>query len=138
MLVGCAVGGIVEGIGGGVQINTFVFTSLLTIPVFDPMLLYAIAVAAAFATSFFLIVTFGYRTKEDRAKALAAAGGTVEADPAETSADLALEDSSAPDASVRERRPAQAAPPTMPVRTTRATSPNPHWRPAPSPRSSHP
>ena len=100
MLVGCAVGGIVEGIGGGVQINTFVFTSLLTIPVFDPMLLYAIAVAAAFATSFFLIVTFGYRTKEDRAKALAAAGGTVEADPAETSADLALEDSSAPDASV--------------------------------------
>ena len=100
MLVGCAVGGIVEGIGGGVQINTFVFTSLLTIPVFDPMLLYAIAVAAAFATSFFLIVTFGYRTKEDRAKALAAAGVAVEADPAETSADLALEDSSAPDASV--------------------------------------
>ena len=100
MLAGCAVGGVVEGIGRGVKTSTFAFTSLLTIPVFDPMLLYAIAVAAAFATSFFLIVTFGYRTKEDRAKALAAAGGTVEADPAETSADLALEDSSAPDASV--------------------------------------
>ena len=99
MLAGCAVGGVVEGIGRGVKTSTFAFTSLLTIPVFDPMLLYAIAVAAAFATSFFLIVTFGYRTKEDRAKALAAAGGTVEADPAETSADLALEDSSAPDAS---------------------------------------
>ncbi len=81
MLVGCAVGGIVEGIGGGVQINTFVFTSLLTIPVFDPMLLYAIAVAAAFGTSFFLITTFGYRTKEERAEALAAAG-VIEADAA--------------------------------------------------------
>ena len=79
MLVGCAVGGIIEGIGGGVQIRTFVFTSLLTIPVFDPMFLYGIAVAAAFATSFFLIVTFGYRTKEERAEALAAAG-VVEAD----------------------------------------------------------
>ncbi len=100
MLAGCAVGGVVEGIGRGVKTSTFAFTSLLTIPVFDPMLLYAIAVAAAFATSFFLIVTFGYRTKEDRAKALAAAGVAVEADPAETSADLALEDSSAPDASV--------------------------------------
>ena len=106
MLVGCAVGGLVQGIGSmlggieGVTTTTFVFTSLLTIPVFNPMWLYGISVAAAFATSFFLIVTFGYRTKEDRAKALAAAGVAVEADPAETSADLALEDSSAPDASV--------------------------------------
>ena len=106
MLVGCAVGGLVQGIGSmlggieGVTTTTFAFTSLLTIPVFNPMWLYGIAVAAAFATSFFLIVTFGYRTKEDRAKALAAAGVAVEADPAETSADLALEDSSAPDASV--------------------------------------
>ena len=79
MLVGCAVGGIIEGIGGGVKTGTFAFTSLLTIPVFDPMVLYAIAVAAAFGTSFFLIVTFGYRTKEERAEALAAAG-VVEAD----------------------------------------------------------
>ena len=85
MLVGCAVGGIIEGIGGGVQIRTFVFTSLLTIPVFDPMFLYGIAVAAAFATSFFLIVTFGYRTKEERAEALAAAG-VIEADAAAASA----------------------------------------------------
>ena len=89
MLVGCAVGGIIEGIGSGVQIRTFVFTSLLTIPVFDPMALYGIAVAAAFGTSFFLIVTFGYRTKEERAEALAAAG-VVEASAEETAADLAL------------------------------------------------
>ena len=82
MLVGCAVGGLVQGIGsmlGGIEggtTTTFVFTSLLTIPVFNPMWLYGIAVAAAFATSFFLIVTFGYRTKEERAEALAAAGVT--------------------------------------------------------------
>ena len=82
MLVGCAVGGLVQGIGSmlggieGVTTTTFVFTSLLTIPVFNPMWLYGIAVAAAFATSFFLIVTFGYRTKEERAEALAAAGVT--------------------------------------------------------------
>ena len=94
MLVGCAVGGLVEGIGSmiggieGVTTKTFAFTSLLTIPVFNPMALYGIAVAAAFATSFFLIVSFGYRTKEERAEALAAAG-VVEAgentvsDPAE-------------------------------------------------------
>jgi len=72
MLVGCAVGGLVQGIGSmlggieGVTTTTFVFTSLLTIPVFSPMWLYGIAVTAAFATSFFLIVTFGYRTKEER------------------------------------------------------------------------
>ena len=82
MLVGCAVGGLVQGIGSmlggieGVTTTTFVFTSLLTIPVFSPMWLYGIAVTAAFATSFFLIVTFGYRTKEERAEALAAAGVT--------------------------------------------------------------
>ena len=85
MLVGCAVGGIIEGIGGGVKTGTFAFTSLLTIPVFDPMVLYAIAVAAAFGTSFFLITTFGYRTKEERAEALAAAG-VIEADAAAASA----------------------------------------------------
>ncbi|EGE37651.1 PTS system, glucose subfamily, IIA component [Actinomyces viscosus C505] len=95
MLVGCAVGGLVQGIGSmlggieGVTTTTFAFTSLLTIPVFNPMWLYGISVAAAFATSFFLIVTFGYRTKEERAEALAAAGAskgdsTIASAPAET------------------------------------------------------
>ena len=95
MLVGCAVGGLVQGIGSmlggieGVTTTTFAFTSLLTIPVFNPMWLYGISVAAAFATSFFLIVTFGYRTKEERAEALAAAGvtkgdSTIASAPAET------------------------------------------------------
>ena len=90
MLVGCFVGGLIEGVGGGVNTNTFAFTSLLTIPVFDPMFLYAVAVVAAFATSFTLILFFNYRTKEERAEALAAAG-VVEASAEETAADLALE-----------------------------------------------
>ena len=64
MLTGCVVGGLIVGIGGGLKIDTFVFTSLLTIPLFQPTALYAIAVAAAFATAFFMVVTFDYRTKE--------------------------------------------------------------------------
>ena len=36
MLTGCVVGGLVIGVGGGATTNTFVFTSLLTIPVFTP------------------------------------------------------------------------------------------------------
>ena len=90
MLVGCFVGGLIEGIGGGVKTGTFVFTSLLTIPVFNPMFLYAVAVVAAFTTSFTLILFFNYRTKEERAEALAAAG-VAEASAEETAADLALE-----------------------------------------------
>ena len=116
MLVGCAVGGLVQGIGSmlggieGVTTTTFVFTSLLTIPVFNPMWLYGIAVAAAFATSFFLIVTFGYRTKEERAEALAAAG-VVEADataaPAVT-APATTDDDEPADKPAEEPKPALA------------------------------
>ena len=116
MLAGCAVGGIVEGLGSmlgglsGVTTTTFVFTSLLTIPVFDPMFLYGIAVAAAFGTSFFLIVTFGYRTKEERAEALAAAG-VVEADataaPAVT-APATTDDDEPADKPAEEPKPALA------------------------------
>ena len=88
MLVGCAVGGLIIGIGGGVDTRTFAFTSLLTIPVFEPMFLYAIAVTAAFATSFFLIFTFDYRTKEQKAeaRAAAAAGDSDGAAPQEAAA----------------------------------------------------
>ena len=116
MLVGCAVGGLVQGIGSmlggieGVTTTTFVFTSLLTIPVFNPMWLYGISVAAAFATSFFLIVTFGYRTKEERAEALAAAG-VVEADataaPAVT-APATTDDDEPADKPAEEPKPALA------------------------------
>ena len=51
MLVGCFVGGLIIGIGSlswaanGVTTKAFVFTSLLTIPAFSPIGLYAIAIA---------------------------------------------------------------------------------------------
>ena len=123
MLVGCAVGGLVEGIGSmlggidGVTTTTFAFTSLLTIPVFNPMWLYGIAVAAAFATSFFLIVTFGYRTKEERAEALAAAGTTKTGN---ATASAPAEASEAPKAAA-----AAAAPVEEGDRTAKAPTPKP-------------
>ena len=71
MLTGCVVGGLVIGIGGGATTTTFVFTSLLTIPVFSPMAVYALGVAAAFVTAFLMVVLFDYRTKEQKAEARA-------------------------------------------------------------------
>ena len=124
MLVGCAVGGLVQGIGSmlggieGVTTTTFVFTSLLTIPVFNPMWLYGISVAAAFATSFFLIVTFGYRTKEERAEALAAAGVSKGGETTESASAQAAE---APKAGAA----AAAAPVEEGDRTAKAPTPKP-------------
>lgn len=124
MLVGCAVGGLVQGIGSmlggieGVTTTTFVFTSLLTIPVFSPMWLYGIAVAAAFATSFFLIVTFGYRTKEERAEALAAAGVSKGGETTESASAQAAEAHTAGAA-------AAAAPVEEGDRTAKAPTPKP-------------
>ena len=71
MLTGCVVGGLVIGIGHGVTTNTFVFTSLLTIPVFSPMAVYGLGIAAAFFTAFLMVVFFDYRTKEQKAEARA-------------------------------------------------------------------
>lgn len=73
MLVGCLVGGLILGIGGWlttpVLTQAFVFTSLLTIPAFTNMPLYALAVAAAFVTSFAMVALFDYRTPEQKAAA---------------------------------------------------------------------
>ena len=71
MLTGCVVGGVVIGIGRGVITHTFVFTSLLTIPVFSPMAVYGLGIAAAFFTAFLMVVFFDYRTKEQKAEARA-------------------------------------------------------------------
>ncbi|MCG7285896.1 glucose PTS transporter subunit IIA [Cellulomonas sp. ACRRI] len=83
MLVGCLTGGIIIGVLGGVDTNAFAFTSLLTIPVFSPIPVYLIAIAAAFAVSMVLVIVSDYRTPEQRAEALAA--------KAQAEADLALE-----------------------------------------------
>ena len=85
MLTGCVVGGLVIGIGNGVTTNTFVFTSLLTIPVFTPTAVYGLGIAAAFITAFLMVVLFDYRTKEQKAEARAkkeAAKVSVSATPA--------------------------------------------------------
>ena len=71
MLTGCVAGGLVIGIGGGAITHTFVFTSLLTIPVFSPMAVYGLGIAAAFFTAFLMVVFFDYRTKEQKAEARA-------------------------------------------------------------------
>ena len=92
MLTGCVVGGLVIGIGDGATTNTFVFTSLLTIPVFTPMAVYGLGVAAAFFTAFLMVVFFDYRTKEEKAEARAkkeAAKAGVSAAPAAAPAPVA-------------------------------------------------
>lgn len=72
MLVGCGVGGLIIGILGGVKTSAFAFTSLLTIPVFDPIWVYGIAIAAAFITSMVLVIASDYRTPEQKAEFRAA------------------------------------------------------------------
>ncbi|MDU0478963.1 glucose PTS transporter subunit IIA [Staphylococcus chromogenes] len=82
MLVGCFAGGLTIAILGmasdGVKTSAFVFTSLLTIPVFSPMLTYAIAIAVAFFVAFILIVLTDYRTPEEKAAAAAARAAASE------------------------------------------------------------
>ena len=92
MLTGCVVGGLVIGIGNGVTTNTFVFTSLLTIPVFTPTAVYGLGIAAAFITAFLMVVLFDYRTKEQKAQARekkAALNAGVSAAPAAATAPAA-------------------------------------------------
>lgn len=57
----------------GVTTTAFAFTSLLTIPVFNQMWVYAVSIAVSFLTSFLLIITFDYRTPEQKAEVLARA-----------------------------------------------------------------
>ena len=81
ILAGCAVGGIIIGFGGGLEAGGFTFTSLLTIGIFTPTLLYIIAIAAAFFTTFFLVLVFDYRTPEEKAAARRAAEPAEAAEP---------------------------------------------------------
>lgn len=88
MLPGCFIGGVVIAILGsltshevvhqgvtsaasGVTTNAFAFTSLLTIPVFKPMWVYAVSILVAFLIPFFLIIFMDYRTEEEKAEAQA-------------------------------------------------------------------
>ncbi|MFT0847848.1 glucose PTS transporter subunit IIA [Actinomycetaceae bacterium L2_0104] len=76
MLIGCFIGGLVQGVGamitgGGVEASAFAFTSLLTIPIFSPMWLYGISIAAAFFTAMIVVVVTDYRTPEQKDEILA-------------------------------------------------------------------
>lgn len=84
LLAGCFAGGLTIAVLGwffpseaakGVTTDVFAFTSLLTIPVFDQMWVYAIAIAVAFSTAMFLVLTLDYRTPEQKAQARAASIG---------------------------------------------------------------
>lgn len=93
MLVGCGLGGVVIAILGwlfpsvtaagqtvhGVTTTTFAFTSLLTIPVFNQMWVYAVSIVVSFLTTFLLIITFDYRTPEQKAEVLARAAADQKA-----------------------------------------------------------
>ena len=106
MLTGCVVGGLVIGIGGGATTTTFVFTSLLTIPVFSPMAVYALGVAAAFVTAFLMVVLFDYRTKEQKAEARAKKSLLEDDAPAPTPAAPAAEAAAPAAAPAAEAAPA--------------------------------
>ena len=101
MLVGCFAGGLTVALltlgSNGITTNAFVFTSLLTIPVFTPMAKYAIAIAVAFFVAFFLILFTDYRTPEERAEAKAAreAAEKAELDNANNADNAALADAPA-------------------------------------------
>ncbi|ALJ21585.1 glucose PTS transporter subunit IIA [Microbacterium sp. No. 7] len=76
MLVGCLTGGLIMGIGSlvlglphGITTQAFVFTSLLTIPAFDPIGLYALGVLGAFVVAMLLVIASGYKPKEETAEA---------------------------------------------------------------------
>lgn len=76
LLAGCAAGGVTGAVFGwlfpsvlpsgqmvrGVTTTAFAFSSLLTIPVFDRMWVYALSIAVAFVMAMVLTVLFGYRT----------------------------------------------------------------------------
>ena len=76
LLAGCEAGGVTSAVFGwlfpsvlpsgqmvrGVTTTAFAFSSLLTIPVFDRMWVYALSIAVAFVMAMVLTVLFGYRT----------------------------------------------------------------------------
>ena len=75
LLAGCAAGGVTSAVFGwlfpsvtaagesvrGVTTNAFAFTSLLTIPVFSQMWVYAVSIAVSFIVSMVLIIMLLYR-----------------------------------------------------------------------------
>ncbi|MBW3094963.1 glucose PTS transporter subunit IIA [Bifidobacterium sp. 64T4] len=131
MLVGCATGGVTIAILGwlfpstvasgavvhGVTTTAFAFTSLLTIPVFNQMWVYAVSIAAAFIVSFLMVVTFDYRTPEQKAEAKQRAADYIAEQEAKKAVNAAASAPAAPAA------PAAATATATAVATTTVASP---------------
>lgn len=102
LLAGCAAGGVTSAVLGwlfpsvlpsgqmvrGVTTTAFAFSSLLTIPVFDRMWVYALSIAVAFVMAMVLTVLFGYRTPPRATEAqMVSAGENVRSQDAESAED---------------------------------------------------
>ena len=135
MLVGCGLGGVVIAILGwlfpsvtaagqtvhGVTTTTFAFTSLLTIPVFNQMWVYAVSIAVSFLTTFLLIITFDYRTPEQKAEVLARAAADQKAAVSSVEAEgaaPAVATATATAAATKTEAPAAATKTEAPAATT--------------------
>lgn len=120
LLAGCAAGGVTSAVFGwlfpsvlpsgqmvrGVTTTAFAFSSLLTIPVFDRMWVYALSIAVAFVMAMVLTVLFGYRTPSRATEAQ-----MVSADENVRSQDMARGiDTTVSDVESAEDSPSRAAP----------------------------
>lgn len=107
LLAGCAAGGVTSAVFGwlfpsvlpsgqmvrGVTTTAFAFSSLLTIPVFDRMWVYALSIAVAFVMAMVLTVLFGYRTPSRATEAqMVSAGGNVRSQDAVRGIDTTVSD----------------------------------------------
>ncbi|MDY5785623.1 glucose PTS transporter subunit IIA [Corynebacterium sp.] len=134
LLAGCLAGGVTIAILSapfeGVQTQAFVFTSLLTVIVFNPMWVYIISIAVAFFVAMFAIILTDYRTPEEKAEAAAEreaaeAAEAAESDEPREAATLdnapATAPASAPASSVATAT--RVAPAAAPAATAPTTSP---------------
>ena len=107
LLAGCAAGGVTSAVFGwlfpsvlpsgqmvrGVTTTAFAFSSLLTIPVFDRMWVYALSIAVAFVMAMVLTVLFGYRTPPRATEAqMVSAGENVRSQDAVRGIDTTVSD----------------------------------------------
>ena len=75
MLTGAVVGGVVIGLFN-VQGTTFVFSSIFSIPLMQPVIGYIVAIGAAFGVALAGVLMFGYQSKQDPEAATDDAGTT--------------------------------------------------------------
>lgn len=124
LLAGCAAGGVTSAVLGwlfpsvlpsgqmvrGVTTTAFAFSSLLTIPVFDRMWVYALSIAVAFVMAMVLTVLFRYRTPPRATEAqMVSAGGNVRSQDAVRGIDTTVSDVES-----AEDSPSRAAPDRTP------------------------